>query len=167
MNGYVKNKLGYWAHAMKRSIAPGEKIPLGSLYEQYGEKHDLAEGEEFVKWLREVKLRNEDKWEIVLEATEEAVKEPKEEEKLKEEKKPREEVEGPQEVMEEDKRGHIKDMTVRDVSTLSVRKAREVLPRIMDLNLLKYALQEANQLAGKDTLCRMLRKRIDELQISR
>lgn len=161
MNGYVKNKLNYWAHAMKRAIAPGEKIPLDSLYEQYGEKHGLAEGEEFVKWLREVKLRNEDKWEIVLEAEEEAVKEPKEEEK------PKEEIEGPQEVMEEDERGHIKDMTVRDVATLSVRKAREVLPRIMDLNLLKYALQEANQLAGKDTLCRMLRKRIDELQISR
>lgn len=162
MNGYVKNKLNYWAHAMKKSIAPGEKIPLDTLYEQYGKKHDLAEGEEFVNWLREVKLRNEDKWEIVLEAKEETVEE------VKEEEKPKEEPKGPQETEDEvEREGHIKDMTVRDVSTLSVRKAREVLPRIMDLNLLKYALQEANQLAGKDTLCRMLRKRIDELQISR
>jgi len=161
MNGYVKNKLNYWAHAMKKSIAPGERIPLDTLYEQYGKKHDLAEGEEFVNWLREVKLRNEDKWEIVLEAEGKVVEEPKEEEK------PREELKGPQETEDEEEQGKIKDMTVRDVATLSVRKARETLPRIMDLNLLKYALKEANQLAGKDTLCRMLRKRIDELQISR
>ena len=58
-------------------------------------------------------------------------------------------------------------MAVVDIVEMSVRQARETLPKITDLNLLKYAFQEANQRAGKDSLCRILRKRIKELQISR
>lgn len=161
MNGYVKNKLFVWTHAMKRAIGPGAKIPLDELYADYGKKHDLAEGEEFVNWLRTVKLRNEDLWEVVFhgEGTEPVKEEPKEEE-------PKEEIDRtPNEGREMN--SLIKDLTVRDVVQLSVRKGRDILPKIMDLNLLKYALQEANQLAGKDTMCRMLRKRIGELEISR
>lgn len=157
MNGYVKNKSHTWAHAMKRAIRPGEKIPLDELYAQYGKKHDLADGEEFVSWLRSVKLRNDELWEVVIHG--EGVVEEEEEPQVQEEDKdPYEGV---------DTEAPIKEMTVRDVALMSVRRAREVLPKVMDLNLLKYALQEANQLAGKDTLCRMLRKRIQELQISR
>jgi hypothetical protein len=65
MNGYVKNKGMTWRHAMKRSVGPGHQIPLDELFEQYGEKHDLKEGEPFVEWLRSVKLRDTDTWEIV------------------------------------------------------------------------------------------------------
>jgi len=159
MNGYVRNKGFIWTHAMKRAIRPGEKIPLDELYEQYGLKHDLAEGEEFVNWLKTVKLRNTDFWEIVFHGE---GMEPKEEQ----EKEPQKEVtEGPMEPQEVT--GLLKELTVRDVVQLSVRKGRDILPRVMDLNLLKYAMQEANQLAGKDTLVRMLRKRIMELEISR
>jgi hypothetical protein len=157
MNGYVKNKTNVWTHAMKRAIRPGEKIPLDELYAQYGKKHDLAEGEEFANWLRSVKLRNNEIWDVMLHGEGEEVKE-EEEPKAQEEKDPYEGI---------DTEAPIKELTVRDVALLSVRRAREVLPKVMDLNLLKYALQEANQLAGKDTLCRMLRKRIQELQISR
>lgn len=161
MNGYVKNKLFVWAHAMKRAIGPGARIPLDELYKDYGEKHNLAEGEEFVNWLRTVKLRNTDVWEVVFygEDTKSVKEEPKEDE-------PKEEIErAPNKGKEVN--SLIKELTVRDVVQLSVRKGRDILPRIMDLNLLKYALQEANQLAGKDTLCIMLRKRIGELEISR
>jgi hypothetical protein len=161
MNGYVKNKLFVWAHAMKRAIGPGARIPLDELYKDYGKKHDLAEGEEFVNWLRTVKLRNTEAWEVVFNGNEaESIEEePKEQE-------PKEEIERtPDEGREMN--SLIKELTVRDVVQLSVRRGRDILPKIMDLNLLKYALQEANQLAGKDTLCRMLRKRIGELQISR
>ena len=156
MNGYVRNKAHLWTHAMKRAVRPGEKIPLSELYEQYGEKHGLEEGEEFVNWLRTVKLRNNEVWEVIFSGAEaDSVEEPKKEEKPKDVYEGIE-VEAP-----------IKDMTVSDVVQLSVRKGRDALPKIMDLNLLKYALQEANQLAGKDTICRMLRKRIQELQIAR
>ncbi len=160
MNGYVRNKAHLWTHAMKRSVRPGEKIPLSELYEQYGEKHGLEEGEEFVNWLRTVKLRNNEVWEVIFSESEaDSVEEHKEE--PKEEEKPKDVYEGIEVV------APIKDMTVSDVVQLSVRKGRDVLPRIMDLNLLKYSFQEANQLAGKDTICRMLRKRIQELEIAR
>ncbi len=59
------------------------------------------------------------------------------------------------------------EMTVKDVVMLSVRQGREMLPRITDLKLLKYAFQEANQLAGKDSLCNLLRKRIKDLELGR
>jgi hypothetical protein len=58
-------------------------------------------------------------------------------------------------------------MNVDDVVGLSVRQARELLPKVTDLNLLKYALQEANQLANKDSLCKVIRKRITDLQLCR
>ena len=60
-----------------------------------------------------------------------------------------------------------KDMQIKDVIGLSVRRARDVVPHIMDLKLLQYAEKEASQLTGKDSLCRILRKRIKELQITR
>jgi hypothetical protein len=60
-----------------------------------------------------------------------------------------------------------KKIEVGEIVELSVRKARDLMPKITDLNLLKYALQEANPRAGKDSLCNVLRKRIKELQIAR
>ena len=57
-----------------------------------------------------------------------------------------------------------KHMSVEDVVELTVRPAREVLPNISDIKLLKYALQEAKPRAGKESLCRMLSKRIIELE---
>ena len=55
MKGYVLNSAPIWAHVMKRAVGPGAKISLDDLYEQYGKKHGLAEGEEFVEWLKSVK----------------------------------------------------------------------------------------------------------------
>jgi len=161
---------------MKRSIGPSAKIPLTDLYEQYGKKYGIAEGQEFVGWLRSVKLRDAGKWRIILE--EDLKSEIKKEvstevtdlvEDSKEEVTPASIVvkKAPEEIPEHIKEPTIKEMNVKDVVGLSVRKAREVLPKIRDLNLLKYAMQEANQLSGKDSLCILLRKRIREIQIAR
>ena len=154
MNGYVMNISTMWMHVMKRSVAPGKKIPLSELYEQYGKKHDIKEGNDFVAWLKTVKLRNTQVWKIVYgEELEEIA----------------EDVVSDIQVMEEDKTPlqAIKKMTVQDVVELSVRKGREALPKITDLKLLKYAFQEANQLAGKDSLCNIIRKRIKDLELGR
>jgi hypothetical protein len=143
---------------MKRSIGPGAKVPLNELFEQYGAKHDLKEGQEFVQWLREVKLKDSKKWRIVLE----------EETSTTETKAISEETKKATPVMSGPSSPLVKKKTeVSDIVNLSVRKAREQLPRITDLNLLKYSLQEANQLAGKDSLCKIIRKRIKDLQIAR
>lgn len=154
MKGYVKNRTHNWIHATKRAIGPGVKISLSKLYDQYGKKHEIEEGEVFVEWLRNVKFRDREKWEITLidETVDKAV----------------EVVEEP----EESEVTHVapivpKKLQVSDIVELSVRKARTLLPKITDLTLLKYALQEANPRAGKDSLCIVIRKRIKELQLAR
>ncbi len=154
MEGYVKNISKLWTHSMKRAVGPGAKIPLGELYNQYGEKHGLKEGAEFVEWLRTVKLRDTNRWKIVYsddEVIEEII---------------------PAEPVVVEKASHVTPLVaekaeVKDIVMLSVRKAREVVPKVNDLKLLKYSLQEAHQLAGKDSLCIILRKRIKELQLGR
>jgi len=156
MNGYVINKSGLWAHAMKRSVGPGQKVPLDDLYDQYGKKHGLTKGDEFVEWLRTVKLRDENKWAVVIETVK---KDSAVVDEAKKNKKDLKTITTADNISP-------KKMTVEDVAALSVRKAREVLPQISDIKLLKYSLQEANQLANKDSLCRLLRKRVSELEIA-
>jgi hypothetical protein len=153
MQGYIMNKSSVWRHAMKRSIGPGEKIELDDLYEQYGKKHNLKKGKPFVEWLRQIKLRDNVVWEVSY------ADEKKEEIPIKEEK-----IDKKKELVTP----HVKKpLEVVDVVTMSVRKAREELKKITDIDLLKYAHREARQLANKDTLCIMLRKRIQELELTR
>jgi hypothetical protein len=172
MKGYVRNASNLWAHTMKRAVGPGAQIPLEDLYEQYGKKYNLAQGDEFIRWLQDVKLRNRDKWQIL---SEDGL--PYVFGSLK--KKDQEtELQAQVEVVAEEvptaakSRGEnvaplvVKKLTVEDITGLSFRKAKDVLPNIMDVVLLKYAAQQANQLAGKDSLCRLIRKRIQELEVS-
>lgn len=158
MEGYVMNVTSSWAHAMKRAVAPGQKIPLDELFQQYGIKHSLTEGPEFVEWLRTVKLKDNSRWKIIIDNTAEDMKI-----KAAEAIKASESSRQPENVapMVASK------MTVDDVVNLSVRQARDLLPKVTDLNLLKYSLQEANQLANKDSLCKVIRKRITDLQLCR
>ena len=146
---------------MKRTVGPGAKISLNDLYDQYGERHNLKKGKEFVQWLQEVKLRDKNKWQIF-----------KEDDKLYEEVLPNKEEPKEEEVKVAPSRGDnvappvVKDMDVDEVVGLSVRKAREIVPKIQDMQLLKYAENQANQRTGKDSLRRILMKRIEELAVS-
>jgi hypothetical protein len=170
MKGYVINKSSIWIHAMKRAIGPGQKVELAELYEQYGVKHDLAEGEEFTQWLKNVKLRDSNKWGVVLESedsenSDAVVEEAETKEEVKEKELPEKRNESR---FSNASAPPVPDkMGVADVVGLSVRQGREVLPKIMDLKLLKYAYEEARQLAGKDSLSREIKKRIRALEISR
>lgn len=158
-----------WAHTMKRSVGPGAKISLDDLYEQYGKRHNLKKGKEFTQWLAEVKLRDKNKWQIFTDNGK-----PYEEVSLGEELKEKQEVkvQGSNVVKTDKSRGEIvapivsTDMAVEDVVELSVRKAREVIPSIYDIQLLKYAENITNQRPGKDSLRRILMKRIQELAVS-
>jgi hypothetical protein len=155
MNGYVINRGPMWLHAMKRSVGPGMKIPLTELYDQYGPKHELEKGQEFIEWLRNVKLKGSTNWHV---------------ESVEEVKTKEVQEETPAQI--EERRIDIakvnpKDMSIAEVVNLSVRQAREVIPKVVDLKLLKYAMSESNARSGKDSLCRILRKRIRELEITR
>ena len=155
MEGYVKNISAEWAYAMKRSIRPGGEIPLGELFEQYGKKYDMEPDDKFVDWLQTIKLKNADRWKIVYDFKEEHVtKNIPVKEQVKEPNSHTTPMVG-------------KKMQVEDIVNLTVRKAREELPKINDLGLLKFSLSEARQLTGKDSLCRLLHKRVGELQLAR
>jgi len=168
MKGYVKNMTNLWAHTMKRAVGPGQTIPLDDLYAQYGKRHDIKK-KDFIQWLKEVKLRDVNKWQIFTE-DDKPDAEVSVNRSLEAEQK--DEVQGSTVVRTDKSRGEsvtpfvTKDMTVEDVVELSVRKAREVVPRIQDIQLLKYAENIANQRSGKDSLRRILMKRIEELSIS-
>jgi len=150
MYGVVKNMGQAWAYAFKRAVAPGGEIPLAELYEQYGKKYNISEGEEFVKWLQEVKLGKSPNWAVIIDdpAKQSVVETGKDTSNL---------------VSPIIK----KEITVMDIVELSVRKARKKLPEINDIRLLKYALQEASGRSGKDSLCNLLRRRIQELELTR
>lgn len=152
MKGHVLNKSAMWMHAMKRAVAPGGKIPLTELYDQYGKKHELAKGKEFISWLKTVKLRDEDNWQVV--SGKDVVEPEVEDTTLKE-------------VKVDITKINPKDMSIEEVVSLSVRKARDIIPKVTDLKLLKYSMSEANPRPGKDSLCRILRKRITELETQR
>jgi len=149
---------------MKRSVGPGAKIPLDDLYEQYGVKHGIDEGKPFIDWLRYVKLKDINVWEIKYgEKEDTVVPGPKESDKSKLKSKT-----GSDRELDNTPSSFVTDaekLSVDDVTNMSVRTAREKLPRISDAKLLKYALHQSSQLANKDTLCRMLRKRIQELSL--
>jgi hypothetical protein len=145
---------------MKRSVGPGANIPLQDIYDQYGKKHNLKSKKEFITWLKEIKLRDRDKWRIFTEdATNTAdVVEAKTESSDVD-------VETSKSLGDNVAPVVAKDIEISDIVGLSVRKAREIIPTILDIQLLTYAEKEAKQLTGKDSLCIILRKRIQELSI--
>lgn len=157
MEGYVKNISREWVYAMKRSVRPGGEIPLSELFEQYGKKYDMEPGDSFIDWLQTIKLKNKDRWKIVYEFKNSS---PIEKKSVKTEDIVTRTVSNVPPLV-------ATKMQVEDVVNLTVRKAREVLPKVTDLGLLKYSLSEARQMANKDSLCRLLYKRVGELQISR
>jgi len=159
MEGYVKNKSVEWAYAMKRSIRPGGEVPLSELYAQYGDKHGIDEGEPFVDWLLNVKLKGKDQWQVVYDFGENAAQ--------SEEPQKEPEVASAMSAADKIKSRAFKELTTDEIANLSVRKAREALPNIMDYQLLKYAFAEAKQLQDKDSLCRLLDRRIKDLELTR
>jgi hypothetical protein len=160
MEGYVRNKSHIWRHAMKRAVAPNGKVQLDDLYKQYSIKHDIEEGKQFVEWLRQIKLRDESIWEIVYD-----------EGTTVQEEKIDEGVEPPIVEEKEEKSDQppfvSKEKEVDDIVGMTVRQARDELPKINDLKLLKYSLTHASQLSNKDTLCILMQKRIKELELRR
>ena len=162
IEGYVRNMTHLWAHVMKRAVGPGQTILLQDIYNQYGKKHNLKSKKEFLKWLTEIKLRNRDKWRIF----EENIKSI---DKVSENKEDSKEVKTKPDKSRGDNVAPVvvKDIEISDIVGLSVRKARDIIPKILDVQLLTYAEKEAKQLIGKDSLCIILRKRIQELSISR
>ena len=117
----------------------------------------MEPGDEFIEWLQNIKLKGTDKWKVVYDFKESI---PSQKQSVVEKQ------------VITSKGSHVtpmvaKKMQVEDIVNLTVRNAREILPKVTDLGLLRYSLSEARQMSDKDTLCRLLHKRVRELQISR
>lgn len=150
MDGYIKSKKTSWIHIFKMSVRPGGVVPLSDLYNLYGKKHNIEE-KDFVKWLKEVKLRGSvDDWLIVEETLSDVPKE----------------VNNITESKDDSLNVPVNKMSIHDIMGLSVRKAREIIPGVMDVKLLKFALRELKPLPNKESLCRIIDKRIMELNIN-
>ena len=173
MNGYVKNITKRPIYALKRHIMPGVAIPMEKLYKEYGDKHGIEQGQPFADWLRQVKLPDEKTWEIHLGQTEEMPVE--EMQKVTITAQLTEVVDGAERtegLSNEEKAQSARPMIknewdVDDIVNLSVRQAREEIPKIRDKKTLTYALNVARQKPNKETVCKILEKRIDELRVLR
>ncbi|HLD90955.1 MAG TPA: hypothetical protein VI911_08085 [Patescibacteria group bacterium] len=168
MIGYIQNITSGWAHAMKRAIRPGGKIELDELYIQYGKKHAIEEGAPFIEWLKSIKLRDPNRWKIVYDDGTRVTPEVAVEVNNTVEGAAKNE----ESKVSSRKTDHVtpivpKGISVSDLVGLPVRKARDMMPQLTDVKLLQYALQQASSLSNKDSLCRILRKRITELKIAR
>ncbi len=151
MKGYIQSRMTSYMHIFKMSVRPGEKIPLDTLYNMYGKKHKIKE-KDFTAWIKEVKLKGQtDNWTVVetdAEYVSETVPEPKKE-------------------FNTNTKGEVvvNKMSVEEVVGLPVRRARELIPSIMDVKLLKYALVEARPRPNKESLIRIIEKRVNELSL--
>jgi len=169
MDGFVRNISNTWRHALKRSVAPGQKINLDVLYEEYGMKHGIKKGKDFVEWMRAVKLKDAGTWEIFF--TNKKSKAAKTEASAQPTEAPIEVKSEPEEVVDAKKQADnvapfVTDdnKEIMDIVKLSVRKAREVLPTIASSALLTQAHAIARTQSGKDTLTNLIKKRLDELK---
>jgi len=150
MDGYIKSKKTSWVHIFKMSVRPGGTIPLADLYNLYGKRYNIEE-KDFVTWLKDVKLKGSiDDWLIIEETLTDTLKE----------------IPNVSEEKEKSLTVPINKMTIHDLMDLPVRKAREVIPGIMDIKLLKFALRELKPLPNKESICRIIDKRIMELSIN-
>ena len=171
MNGYVKNVSAGWIHIFKQGLGPNCSIKLDALYTIYGVKNGLKEGEDFVQWLRDIKLKNRPDCKLVYDPS-------KTQGKKVVDSKESGVSEVQQEVGETAKASEktsnnnpppvikvkAKEDEVTAITGLTVHKAKAALARISNLQLLKTALQQARQMPNRDTLCRLLDKRILELE---
>jgi len=171
MNGYIQNQSPRWRHALKRPIGPGHKVSLDELYVQYGEKHNLNPGEEFVRWLRQVKLRDSSVWYInYVPEQKELPKETVNEAApvQKETNVEQFDANAPNNDISTDEIGmspmnEVND-EINEIVNLSVRAAKEKLGKVKNLKVLREAHRQANQLPNKTTLCVEIKKRIKELE---
>jgi len=170
MKGYIKNITSRPLYALKRHILPSKTIDLNILYKEYGEKHGIEKGQPFIDWLRNVKLPNEQIWEIKYE--EDQTSSPLENKVTVVAKitqvEDGDDVPGLSNIEKvESAKPFIKrEWEIEEIVELTVKKAREEIPKIRNKKLLLHTLNVAKQRPNKETICRILEKRIDELKIS-
>lgn len=183
MEGYIKNTGNRYVYIFKQPVKPGERIELDSLYRRYGKKHGIEEGDAFVDWVKNVKLRDNTSFTVFYKGNMDKAKVEHTEtvqKSIDSENRPSvAETNEKSKINKKDRfnaavKGNTgtapvvkTKMNVEDVVSMSVRTARVKLNDITDYKLLKYAYQEARNRTGKDTLCQLLRRRLKDMEMDR
>ena len=180
MDGYVENISKQFKYAFKRHIPPNGKIMLDDLYKVYGVKHGLEGGLEFAEWVRGIKLPDPSDWNVVFEGVN-ILHENKESGRVTLEgqiiqvsdepinlPKPSKQPRRPNAATRSSSPiARVKEpMTDEDILNMKIdRDLKKKIENIKDPKIIKYALNRARYMPGKALLIKVLKDRLNELNL--
>lgn len=175
MKGYVKNIGKAPIYVLKNVVGCNEIINFDVLVERFGDVADTSSAKTFANWLSKNKFVDKTTWKVVVgkENTQkkkvEDLEETVSDDEAKDEKEEAESISKVtatnREIIRKVVTGVSREMTADDVATMSVSEMKRNLPKIDDIKLLKMALNKAESMTQKATLCNGLRDRITQLSV--
>ncbi len=180
MKGYLQNESDQAYFKLQRQIPPGAKVTLEAAYKSVGKSSGLAEGIEFVKWLRENVLTR-GVWGIYEEDGKvfgEEVKLPKTKATPTVKAKPQKSAKTAPKTSskkEKDARGagravrrDINDVKGAEITPATIidapyDKARILIEKTKDRSVLKKSLALTKHFSGKEQHMRHIMKRLDQV----
>lgn len=159
MKGYIKNISSLPKYLFKNHLLPGDALDLKEVFSLYlleGRQKDLTS---FKEWLTPF-VSDTNVWEVVFDDESSERKAAAQSEGTTTKKREASEVF--KDVVSSPRK---KTYTVEDIVGFTVAEAKERLPKIRDRKLLRAAVSVASKRPKKETLCRLLYKRLDEIPV--
>jgi hypothetical protein len=155
ISGKVVNNTGRFKHIFKRNMSPGMFIKLEDVYEVYKDKYGGPFDLKFLEWLQANKIQ--EGFNIVVDSIDATVS-----------------VEDKKEVVEQDDepafevgKSSISKITARQIAGLKTKdNPKSIISQVLSVHKLRRALTMTKDRAGKETLTRYIRDRINELHSS-
>lgn len=162
VKGYVTNNTGRSRHIFKRTVYPGQKVPLDVVYSALKKK--VPDGASFVDWLEHYLPSG---WELqVTQAKEKTSTEQEEVEDAVQKDTDGSEDDG-RPSMEYATPRVIDKMTARDIYNLRIKdNPRRILKNVTSIHKLRRALTLCKNDSRKATLIRLIQGRIRELNVT-
>lgn len=166
--GYVINNTGRSRHIFKRTVYPGQKVPLDYVYNLFSSK--VPEMDSFLEWLDNYIPEG---WEIAVEKIK-IIGEPQEMAQVSASTDEmsnhtyREDNEGLRSSREEEEELYLSKkvdkLTASEISNLKIKdNPRKVVKQIDSVHKLRRALTKCRNAPGKATLVKIIKQRINEL----
>lgn len=155
IKGKVVNNTGRAKHAFKINVSPGMIVSLEYLYDLYKGRYEGSFDVAFLDWLQKNKLP--EGFDLIVDDV-----------KQEEETKVGQVVE---DISSEDdfdvKKVPISKITARQIAGLKTKdNPKSVIGQVMSIHKLRRALTMTKDRAGKETLTRLIRERINDLHCS-
>jgi hypothetical protein len=164
VEGFVVNNSGRFRHIFKMNISPGSKISFSALWEIYKGKCGCDFDHRFLEWLKENKIPDGSGFDFVVESINKVVDDSQIGES-------NETLDEDTSDVAEDAEGDyipgktsVSKITARQIAGLKTRdNPRSVINQVLSIHKLRRALTLTKDRAGKETLTRLIRNRIDHL----